>query len=186
MNPFERPLSDIEKQINAIKPQLVHNMGVTALYFINENFEKQGFQGEVFEAWDKRQDDKDPGRPILQGKGTVHLKKSPFISHEDAERTQITSSEPYSKIHNEGGDINVPEREGYMHFDKMPEHGLWRLGKIGTIKQVEHIKATIPVTIGAHVIHMPRRHFMGPSPVLNERIKEMIRRELPSAFKIIS
>jgi phage gpG-like protein len=168
-----------------MRPSLVKKMGATTLYFINENFEKQGFQGATFEPWAKRNPDKDPGRPVLQGKGTAHLKRSPFVSYSDAEKAIITSSLPYSKIHNEGGEIFHPAREAYMHFDKTPEHGLWRLGKIQTVKQVEHIKATIPVNIGAHSTKMKKRQFMGRSPVLTLRIREMLRTEVAKAFHII-
>lgn len=179
------PLVDkLIQRIKALRPVLVKRMARTAEIFIHENFEKQGFQGETFEPWAKRKDPKDQSRPILIGKGSGLLMRSPFTSYTDDEIAIITSSLPYSRIHNEGGDIAHPAREHTMHFDQMPDKGRWRLGEIRTIKGRSKIVGSAVTTIGAHTTHMPKRQFMGRSPVLDKRIKEMITKEAGKAFTI--
>ena len=184
MNPLEAPLQTIIDRINAEKPILVSRMGATALYFINENFEKQGFQAETFQPWQKRKKDKDPGRPVLLGKGTGHLRRSPFVSYSDAEKIIITSSLPYSKIHNEGGTITHPYREVTLHYSKDPE-GKLLLRKIQTQAQQRKISEIRTSSISQHTTTMPKRQFLGPSPILNKRIKEMLATEVAALFHII-
>ena len=173
-SPLDKPIDQMRGQIAALMPQLSRQVGATVLYFINENFQKQGFQGESFEPWDKRNPDRDPGRPVLTGKGTAHLKKSPFDSYPDDHTVKITSNLPYSQIHNEGGTITIPERETILNFDRTPEHGPWRFGKVRTINQQRGIKAIRRAHVGAFTIHMPKRQYMGPSPVLDKRIAQII------------
>jgi phage gpG-like protein len=177
MDPLTPQLQVLEEKVKALMPMLTNQVAATAKYFINENFEKQGFQGEVFDAWDKRKHDIDPGRPILVGKGTSHLKRSP---HETIEGTKITitSNEPYSQIHNEGGVINHPAHETILNFDKTPENARWRFGKVRTISQQRGIKAIRRAHVGAYTITMPKRQFMGPSPVLDKRVIALIDKAL--------
>jgi phage gpG-like protein len=183
VNPLEKPINHMLANWQALKPVLVKKMGATALVFIDDNFRKQGFQGDTFEPWTPRQSSKDPQRPILIGKGTAHLRRSPFISYSDAEIVIITSSLPYSRIHNEGGEIAHPEHSAILNFTG--QEGKLKLGKVRTIGQQRKIKEIRRATVGAHTGVMPKRQFMGPSPVLTARLKEMIGKELPATFKII-
>jgi phage gpG-like protein len=192
MDPFEPITKKLLATIQRLRPILVKKMGATALEFINENFEKQGFQGETFQPWAKRKDKKDQTRPLLVGKGSGLLKRSPRVSYSDAEKVIISSSLPYSKIHNEGGEIEHAVRDTILNFAEHKEidfeiHGKTRLrfGKVQTINQQRGIKFIRRATIGAHTTKMPKRQFMGPSPVLSSRIKEMILREGGAAFRII-
>jgi phage gpG-like protein len=185
-DPFEKPVKNILANLQRARTVMVKRMGALALYFIEENFEKQGFQGETFEPWAKRLDPKDQTRPILTGKGSGLLKRSPHISYSDAQKAIITSSLPYSRIHNEGGDINHPSRDVILNFDQTPANARWRLGKVRTINQQRQIKTIRRATIGAHTTHMPPRQYMGSSPVLTQRIREMILKEGAAAFKIIN
>lgn len=179
-DPLTDKLKEIQQRIEAQRPILVKKMAATALVFIKDNFQKQGFQGAVFEPWTKRADKKDT-TPILFKSGTLF--RSPFTSYSDAEKAIITSSLPYSKIHNEGGLMQFGPRETTLNFTHDRE-GKMHLGKVRTISQQRKIKDIRRATIGAHEHHMPKRQFMGPSPVLDKQLVEMLRKELPQMFKI--
>ena len=112
------------------------------------------------------------------------LRRSPFKSYSDAEKAIITSSLPYSKIHNEGGMIPHPMRDTILNFAK-DRAGKLHLGKVRTINQQRGISTIRRATIGAHSTQMPKRQFMGRSPVLDQQIKAMFKKEVPLLFKII-
>jgi len=181
-DPLQIPLKNILDRIKAQRPVLVNKMAATALVFIDQNFQKGGFQGATFEPWQKRADKKDQSRPILM-KSTA-LRRSPFKSYSDAEKAIITSSLPYSKIHNEGGMIPHPMRDTILNFAK-DRAGKLHLGKVRTINQQRGISTIRRATIGAHSTQMPKRQFMGRSPVLDQQIKAMFKKEVPLLFKII-
>lgn len=180
-DPLTDRLKQIQQRFEAQRPILVKKMAAVGIVFIKENFQKQGFQGATFEPWLKRANKKDT-TPILFKSGTLF--RSPFTSYSDAEKAIITSSLPYSRIHNEGGLIQHTAHSAILNFYE--KGGKLKLGKVGTINQQRKISTIRRATIGAHESHMPKRQFMGPSPVLSARITEMLRKELPKVFTITS
>ncbi len=100
-NPFDIPLIQLARTIVALKPQLIDEMGVEALQFIDDNFAMQGYQGRTFIKWAprKKEDKKRPGRAILVD--TATLRRS-FIKTDHATGTTISTDVPYARYHNEG------------------------------------------------------------------------------------
>jgi len=182
-NPLAKPLNQLHHALEAMKPDLLAKIGAQAKIFTNDNFRLQGFQGDVFEPWVKRNPDKDPGRAILVGKGTAHLKNSIHIIAITADSVSIGTSIPYAQIHNEGGSIRHPYREVTMHYKKVS--GKLRLAKLTTIGDQMQASEFRRSSVSNHVTNMPRRHYLGPSPVLDKQIIALIRENISSTFKII-
>jgi phage gpG-like protein len=169
-NPFQVPLQKLELAIQRVKPQLIDAMGVEALKFIDDNFAKQGFQGETFEPWPKlKKQPKGAKRKILVD--TATLRRSPKQTN-STDHTTISTDVPYAQVHNEGGDINHASRGAILNYTR--KGGKLRLGKVQTESQQRKIKEIRRATIGAHITKMPKRQFMGPSPVLNRACERAI------------
>ena len=163
----------MEAKAATLLPDLEIQVGAAALQFVAQNFRKQGFQGATFEPWDKRVNDKDPSRPVLQGKGTAHLKKSVHDTYPGEGRIVLTSSLPYSQIHNEGGIIHHPSHPTTLNFSADKDNKL-RLSKVRTINQQRQITTIRNAEVPAYDINITKRQYMGPSPVLDARILKII------------
>lgn len=163
------------KQVIADYPRLVAN---TAVNFFKSNFDKQGWQGEIFEKWSARKKEtrRSLGKPILTDTGA--LKRSITVKSESENEVIVgTGPEiPYARIHNEGGQITQAARsETFVRkrFKKAPKRGQFRRG-------VDPGKG---FTFQDRTINMPKRQFMGDSPVLREQLKEMAINEIKKAIQ---
>lgn len=76
-------------------------MGVEAKNFFIENFDKQGFDNEGVDAWEKRVDDEEPGRKILIKTGD--LRRSIKVTNQTTDSVTIGAVDnDYAKYINEG------------------------------------------------------------------------------------
>lgn len=179
-DPFKIPLEKLRITIERIKPQLVHALGVEALLFIDDNFAKQGFQGATFQKWpDRKKKEKGAQRAILVGKGSGVLRRS-FIQTDHADHTIISTDVPYARIHNEGGDIVHKSHKGLLN-------NLVTGGKLNIVKQTSgtqkrRIRQVRRGYLG-DVTHMPKRQFIGPSPVLTQRCQLSLVRIIKNNIK---
>ncbi|UFK27503.1 tail protein [Elizabethkingia phage TCUEAP3] len=151
-------------------------IGEEVVNYTLKNFEDQGWNGDSFEAWQKRKNPNawgkkdDPGRALLVKTGK--LKRSIRIISIQADKVIVGaggSDIPYAKAHNEGfeGTIN----------QKVKEH-LRRGKNIKTIK-VKAFKRTIHQQI-------PKRKFIGSaeeSSQLRNQIKRLCIEEIKDALK---
>lgn len=164
-NPLEQPLMQIYRTIVSSKPEIIDGIGTEALKFIDDNFAKGGFQGATFVPWEKRKKrEKGASRKILVQ--TAALRRSPkkidYPNH-----TTISTDIPYAQIHNEGGTINMPSRSVILSY-RGAKGGKLKLARRGTGTQQRR------ATVGAHVIRMSKRQFIGPSPVLDRACEKVI------------
>lgn len=155
-------------------------IGEEAVNFTQENFDAQGWQGDSFEAWQKRLNPNawgkkdDPTRAILIGKGgSGRLKKSirKKLIHGEAAVYLIAGGAdfPYARAHNEGFSGAVNQNVG--------EH--IRKGKKGQNIKVSAFKRTIQQNI-------PKRKFIGgdlESSQLRTRLRTAILEELKKIVK---
>ena len=165
-NPLQLPLFKLGRLIVRLKPELIDQLGVTALKFIDDNFRLQGFQGATFQPWAPRKSkDKGKSRKILIQTST--LRRS-FVQHNGADHVTISTDVPYAQIHNEGGTITRQSRNVILsHAERK---GRRMFAKAGKGKNPTQVKATI----GAHTINMPKRQFIGNSPVLTNNAQQVI------------
>lgn len=183
VNPFEHPLRKLHRAVEQAKDDILDKMGTIAVNFTFENFEKQGFQGTVFEPWQprKKETKKTTGKNILTN--TARLRNSTRYN-KGADSVTIHNNVEYAQVHNEGGTIHHPERSGIMNFGRAKRGGL-KLGKIQTLGQRKRIVAQAKFTMGAHDTQMPKRQFIGYSPVLNKRVEPMVIAEILKTFKTL-
>ncbi|ODM52204.1 hypothetical protein BFF93_15760 [Elizabethkingia meningoseptica] len=151
-------------------------VGNEVVNFTLENFEKQGWQGDSFEPWEKRKNPTawgkkdDTGRALLVKSGK--LKRSIRIASIQADKVTIAvggADVPYARVHNEGfkGTINQQVKE---HI---------RRGKNFKNIKVSAFNRTIQQNI-------PKRQFIGSeeqSPILKERIKKVCLDEIKKAME---
>ena len=181
MNPFEKPLQQLELTIRQIKPELIDGIGVEALRFIDDNFRMGGFQGDTFKPWvpAKKPNYPRPHKTLIL---TATLRRS-FIKTDGPDSVTIHNDLPYAQIHNDGGVINIPSRGAILNYTG--PNGKLKLAKTQTQAQQRRTTAQRRGTVPAHGINMPQRQMIGDSPVLTKRCQTMIIRKATDAFKNI-
>lgn len=188
---FDKAIREMDKLLNKF-PKIAGNHAV--------NYSLDAFKNESWDGtpWKKRKQ-KDPrGRKILVGKGgNARLKKSVRVVETSKGFVRISSDTPYSKIHNEGGEINHPGGTPYIIIhESLGKRGgkdkrfkKWKSGDRETATGIKamfvskakanelaaegvEVKYTRP-----HVIPIPQRQFMGNSEILNRILMEELRIE---------
>lgn len=178
-NPFQQPLERLAATIAALKPQLVDGIGVEALKFIDDNFEKQGFQGETFTKWpDRVTPTKGLQRSILVKDN--YLRNS-FVKVDSDDHTTISTDIPYAEVHNEGGTINHPSRSVILSY-RNARGGKLRLSSTRTETQQRRITTLRRAQVGAYTQKMPKRQFVGESPVLTHACEAFIIKKITQAI----
>jgi phage gpG-like protein len=178
-----KPLEQIIKQLQAAMPRVPTIVGNEVVNFALDNFERQGFLGNSFEAWRPRknpnkwgQAPKRNSRPILIGIGTAYLKKSIRVISANMEEVVVGSDVPYAKAHNEGSRATVKQTVQPFTRKKMSK-------KVGIIKNVS-LKTKTNITWGKYQTgnrevqgfsrtikqNLPKRQFLGDSPYLRQKI----------------
>lgn len=169
-NPLQQPLMQVLRTIVAAKPLLIDTIGNEAINFIDDNFDRSGFQGETFQPWPKRKKaEKGKSRKLMVD--TATLRRS-FKQTNGANSTTISTDVPYAQVHNEGGNIKMPSRSIVMNYSS--KDGRLRLSRVRTQEQQRKITTIRRASIGAHNFNMTKRQFIGPSPVLNRRCEAAI------------
>lgn len=166
-----------------LMPQILDVAGIEALQFIDDNFQSQGFHGTVFEPWEKRKktDKRRPGRNVLIDSG--HLRRS-FRTQHAHHAVNILTDSPYAQVHNEGGTIQMPARNTILNFKKK-KNGKLQLGKVRTENQQRTIRTIRRASVGAYNITMPKRQFIGYSPVLSNKVEVAVLKLFISHLKSI-
>lgn len=131
----------------------------------------------------------DPGRGVLIGKGTAILKRDVqknYIGKYTAIITTTKLTVPYAKVHNEGfkGTVTVPEHTR-SRFKKVKEEYTTKKGnkRTRTSKQVDTSKDKITVRAFTKKMDLPKRQYMGPTPILYRRIETLMTAQFIKALK---
>jgi len=162
----------IQRLLNLVE-QLPPIIGNEAVNFYKDNFRLQGWQGQTFQPWPKRKRETrlTLGKPILIQSGA--LERSIQVKQVSPQRVVVGTSStiPYARIHNEGGTIiQAPRSETFVRprYQRGRKKGKFQPGKL----------PGRGFTYGQRVIHIPKRQFMGDSPVLRRRIQQAITQEI--------
>ncbi|TAG31894.1 MAG: hypothetical protein EAZ35_02260 [Sphingobacteriia bacterium] len=168
---------------------LLPNLAATeAVKFSKNRFRAENWIGNTTENWKKRvRKDKRTGRAILVNKAI--LKRDIHKIYVGPDRAIIGTtklSAPYAKAHNEGfsGKVNVKEHKR-RRFKKVEETYTSKTGKEKkrTSKQVDESGGNIIVKSYSKKMKLPKRQFMGVSPVLDNIIQRSITAALIKAIK---
>lgn len=160
---FEKKLNDIKYYNRETFPRII---GKIAVDHFQENFRLGGFVDDTLQPWK-------PSKRIGQGKGAnagygtllsgrVQLYKS-LRAVAVPNKATIISSEPYSKIHNEGGQIPITPKMRKFAWAKYYEANPEKKGDAGgEWKGMALTKKT--------AIVIPKRKFAAHSKELNRQI----------------
>jgi phage gpG-like protein len=179
LNNIEKILqAKLQKAVNKLPTILVNE----AVNWTKENFSRQGFPGQSFNSWPPRASNaiRNKGRALLVNTG--RLKRSIRIISTGPLQAKFGTDVPYAAAHNNGfkGTVNVKA------------HQRNKIGniRVSTGKTGQPFKNKKTITgvsnIKAHQRHMnlPRRRFIGYSPVLQSILRRKaiihIGRELKS------
>ena len=96
---------------------------------------------------------------------TSQLRKS-LRYRRTASGVQVTSSQPYASIHNEGGEIEVTRRMKRFFWSQY-----YKAGKRG--KEAEEWRALALKPVGSK-IRIPERRFVGDHPRVHQAVKAVV------------
>lgn len=185
-NPFDLRFKDMDDKLRRTLLQLPAIAGAIVVKHSDQAFRDQGWTDHTLQEWTPRasEDAKDRAklRHILIKTG--RLRRSVRVIQATLQGVIVGTDVPYARIHNEGGQIHHPQRDGILNFSHTPANGLWRFGKVQTINQQRGIKAIRRVTYKAHTTTMPMRKFLGNSHQQTEEIKFTFTKHILKAFKI--
>lgn len=151
-------------------------IGNEAVNFTIENFDRQGWLGDIVEPWQKRKNPTKWGKKDDEGRAILikntRLKRSIRVSKILEDRVTITAGGedvPYARAHNYGfrGVVN----------QQVDEH--YRKNKLGQNIKVSAHSRTINQ-------NLPKRQFIGSeadSQYLKARIKRIVMAEIRKIFK---
>lgn len=145
----------------------------TGLDHFLASFRNQGFTDASLQPWSPVKDKKRRGQSILTKTG--RLRRGLRYSVDGLE-IQYTNSVPYAKIHNEGGEIDMPERKQIIHFKKAGD----KKGHVFSRKKSARFAQKVKV--GAYVIKMPKRMFMGESVSMFKKMVDDFNRNVTKEF----
>ncbi len=130
MNESKKITDDLQRRINLLIKETLKDIKVEALDEFDRNFEREAFFNE---KWARRKYNDDENRGLLIRTG--NLRRSITGRVTDRDSVVIETTQPYAKIHNEGGTITVTR--------KMKKYFWW---KYITITGSKRMKAGIPIT----------------------------------------
>ena len=136
-----------------------------AVQWFQKSFIDQGFTGNAFVPWEKRKNDKTPGRAILVQ--TTYLQKSIEVMSENGTSVVFGTTVPYAKLHNEGGRLRVNQYVRAHHRTRN-----------GRREQVQAHSRKLD-------IKFPKRQFIGHSEKLMDSLDEWLFNRILEQFKQI-
>lgn len=161
-------LKELAVKLNSRKQIIAKKVGADALSYFLKSFSSESWDGV---AWQKRKKNKDADRNLLVKSGQLRRSVNNSLKKVTFERIEFRVPQPYAEVHNYGGSINKSERQAVIHFKRKRSGGI-RFSKPSKSKFAQKVK------IGAHSIMMPKRQFMGNSPILMNRIRATVIKEL--------
>jgi phage gpG-like protein len=149
-----------------------------AVNFVKDRFRQQNWVGARTEPWKKtkQRGRKKSKRAILVK--SARLKRDPhkiFVREDAALIGTSTLTKDYARIHNEGGTVNTTATIGEHERKPHTRVRKGRREKVGRSTVKEHTRKV--------KFKMPRRQYMGASPVMDKQIERMIAAELIRAVK---
>ena len=191
-NSFKQISGNLAVKVRRMKADLPDAIGLMAKQHFQGNFTRQGFDDSKWKEV-KRRLGKGKGvdrtRAILSGR-SGRLKKSIHVDKATWNKVVIATDRlAYAKIHNEGATFTRKEhgRATFFKTKITGSAGLKQSKKTGKYYMSRSTK-TIELrgqdkTIKAHSVVIPKRQYMGDSPVLMARINKLITNTIDKAFK---
>lgn len=176
----------MDKDVAKILRKIIRDIKVDLTSEFDLNFERQAFFGE---AWQRRKSPLRGDGHILVDSGAL---RRDITSRSDDTSITFMASLPYASIHNNGGEIKVTRRMKsffwYKYYEAIGGFGRKKDGSLRNDKknkqlstEAEFYKAMALMKVGSS-IKIPRRRFLGTSPELEQRVKDIIEMNLAEYF----
>jgi phage gpG-like protein len=158
------PLAEIERNFKAAIQRAPLLLGNHALNFFLDRFKEQAWLGSTKEPWAPRKKNSwskksRAGRSILIDKG--RLRRATRIVNANMNTVAIGNDAPYARAHNEGYRGTITQNVGA--FSRKSKVG----GKVAVKAHSRRIDQNIP-----------KRQFMGYSPILDKQLTALLQAEL--------
>ncbi|MDR7732196.1 phage virion morphogenesis protein [Riemerella anatipestifer] len=169
MNAYE-VMKKIEERCHNLLDALPAILANEAVLFAKENFDAETWRGKSEEEWDKRKDSNNTKKLLVDSGDLSRSVSNPDIEiGKDKATITIGSNLPYAKAHNFGfeGEVNQNVREHERRAKN---------GKEYFVKAHKRIMK----------LRIPKRQFISKwedSPMFQERIKEILRKEINNIHK---
>jgi phage gpG-like protein len=187
----------VEEKVKAVLKNMPKLVGNEVVNFSKDNFRRQGFLGDTFEAWPKRKagskfgkTQRNNGRAILVDSG--RLRRGTRVISADWNEVVIGNDVPYAKAHNEGLRIGLIQNVRAHRRKRTANNvrgiiGAGKMNKKGTAQKVKIGKTASGITfVKAHKRRInqriPKRQFLGSSPYLTRNIQRLIASEIQKAI----
>lgn len=158
-------------------PGMLGNMAVN---FFLDRFRYQNWLGHSTEPWQRRKNNKgrNQGRALLVQ--SARLKRSIRITRISGLTATIGTDVPYARAHNEGFKGTVSVKAYTRNRYKKEKVGSGKYTKAGKerMKTVRRISGATEVKAHTRRVNLPRRQFMGHSPVLEKQLQRKLQAEL--------
>lgn len=160
-------------------------LGNVAVNFFLDRFRYQDWMGASTEPWRQRRakNGRNKGRAILVQSG--RLRRSIRITRISGLTVTIGSDVPYARAHNEGfrGTVSVKaHRRNKYGKEKVGSGKFTKAGK-ERMKTVQRKIGDGMVKAHTRRVNLPRRQFMGASPVLDKMLSRKLQAELMKGLR---
>lgn len=176
---------DIERALKQAVRKMLDDIRVSIGSEFDRNFERQAF---FTEAWQRRRSPSKGNHILVQ---TGELRRS-ITSRIDGDSVIFESTLPYAAIHNEGGSIRVTAKmKRYFWARYYETRGSFKRLKSGNLSksrqqqrlntEADFWQAMALMKVGSE-IRIPRRRFLGASPEVETKAREICERHLTEYF----
>lgn len=170
------------KQVLQYAPGMLGNIAVN---FFLDRFRYQNWMGHTTEPWKQRKKNnrRNKGRAILVQSG--RLRRSIRITRITGLTTYIGSDVPYARAHNEGfkGTVSVKAFTRNKYSKEKVKSGRFTKSGAERMKTVQRISGSSQVKAHTRRMNLPRRQFMGNSPVLEKQLQRKLLAELMKGLR---
>lgn len=177
MKPF---LSTLESHFKRVVQYAPGMLGNHAVNFFLDRFRYQQWLGNTTENWParKKSGGRNKGRALLAQSG--RLRRSIRITRISGLTVYIGSDVPYARAHNEGfkGVVQVKAHPRNIYrLEKVTTGNYTKAGKM-RMRTVQRLSGSRNVKAHNRRMNLPRRQFMGYSPVLEKQLQRRLQAEL--------
>lgn len=159
-------IKELESRFRGVLVRLPAIAGNEVVNFALDNFKKQGFQGDTFQAWKPRKRNTKWNTNIREGRSILvksgQLRRSIRITQINTQSVTVGSNVPYAKTHNEG----------------------LRIGQIQTVNSFTRKNGQ---QVKSHTRRVdqriPARPFLAQSQYLTAKLKRVITTEIMKALR---
>jgi len=165
------------KKVLQYAPGMLGNMAVN---FFLDRFRYQNWLGYSTEPWQQRRTNsrRNKGRALLVQ--SARLKRSIRITRISGLTATIGTDVPYARAHNEGFKGTVSVKAHTRNRFSKEKIGSGKFTKKGKerMKTIQRISGSGEVQAHTRRVNLPRRQFIGRSPVLEKQMQRKLQAEL--------